>query len=108
MNRVEMSILLIGSKTIFGNAILQYLLEKTNYNIIVPNGIPSNNPRITALAIKYTTNIDTLSALLDRLISENIKLFFFIYFVSVAINYGKRLLGENKLDARKVASLKSD
>ena len=53
-----MSILLIGSKTIFGNAILQYLLEKTNYNIIVPNGIPSNNPRITALAIKYTTNID--------------------------------------------------
>ena len=27
--------------------------------------------------MKYTTNIDTLSALLDRLISENIKLYFF-------------------------------
>ena len=27
--------------------------------------------------MKYITNIDTLSALLDRLISENIKLYFF-------------------------------
>ena len=27
--------------------------------------------------MKYITNIDTLSALLDRMISENIKLYFF-------------------------------
>ena len=27
--------------------------------------------------MKYITNIDTLSSLLDRLISENIKLYFF-------------------------------
>ena len=27
--------------------------------------------------MKYVTNIDTLSAMLDRLISENIKLYFF-------------------------------
>ena len=27
--------------------------------------------------MRYITNIDTLSALLDRLISENIKLYFF-------------------------------
>jgi len=47
--------------------------------------------------MKYLTNIDTLSALLDRLISENIKLYFFRKDnIMINIKHQKQIINEIK------------